>query len=359
MDNVFCLRNILPDFKLLFNGNSHSSEWLTALFVSILLAVFLISFIYAFHKFFFSLKHIKFYKILLNGLTQDQLAYRQREMTQKALENKKIDYGNIWREFDETLVYSPDGSRLFNTLDAAHFFNTSSLSKGLTENRLLAAVPGFLTALGVIGTFIGLTMGLTSLQIQQDAGVDVLRQGIGNMISGASIAFLTSVWGVSFSVIFNLLEKIMERYIRKQIVLLQNKIDFLYPRINPEQSLVKILDYNRSSNETLQGLSEKIGDRLQEALSHTTSSIREGLEDSLNKIMAPAIQSLVDNANQGTKEAFENLMNRFLEGVGDAGKTQCHAMESASQGVRDAMGHLESQMTDFLSSLQVQTNTIR
>lgn len=161
----------------------------------------------------------------------------------------------------------------------------------------------------------------------------MLRQGIGNMISGASVAFMTSVWGVTLSVLFNLSEKILERYIRKEVLLLQNRIDYLYPRINPEQSLVKIVDYNRVSTETLQGLAEKIGDRLQEAIIHSTETIRTGLKESLNKIMAPAIQSLVDNAHQGSEQALESLLNRFLDGVGEAGNVQRQVMEDTSKRV--------------------------
>ena len=60
------------------------------------------------------------------------------------------------------------------------------------------------------------------------------------MISGASIAFMTSLWGVALSVSFNFLEKLLERFARAQISGLQNTIDFLYPRVTAEQSLVNI-----------------------------------------------------------------------------------------------------------------------
>lgn len=358
-EEAFSLWSLLPDFQEFFDGNLHSADWLSTLFILGLILAFIVSILYALNKFFSSLNQLRFYNRLLGDIDQDQLASRQRALTKKALSHKNGEYGKLWREFDETLVYSPDGLKLFNTLDAAHFFNTGSLSKGLTGNRLLAAVPGFLTAIGVIGTFVGLTMGLATLEVNQDAGVDVLRQGIGNMISGASVAFLTSVWGVSSSVVFNFLEKLMERYVRKRIFRLQNRIDYLYPRINPEQSLVKIADYNRIATETLQGLAEKIGDRLQEAILHTTDTIRSGLEDSLNQIMAPAIQSLVDNAHQGSKEALESLLNQFLEGVGEAGNAQRKAMENTAQDVEVAVGGLGTQMASFLSSLEEQAAVAR
>lgn len=359
MKETFSLWNLIPNFQKFFIGDITPAEWLTTLFILVLLAAFIVSLAYAFVKFVSSIRHIRFYMRLIQDITQEQLASRQRGLTQEALSDKREDYGKLWKEFDETLVFSPDGSRIFNTLDAVHFFNAGTLSKGLTENRLLAAVPGFLTAIGVIGTFVGLTMGLATLEVSQNASVEVLRQGIGNMISGASVAFLTSVWGVSSSLLFNFLEKIMERHIRKKIALLQNRIDFLYPRINPEQSLVKIADYNRVSTETLQGLAEKIGDRLQEAISQTTDTIRTGLEDSLNKIMAPAIESLIANAHQGSQKALESLLDRFLEGVGEAGSAQKQMMEAASSDVKEAIGGLETQMNTFVSSLESQARNIR
>ncbi|WP_029913834.1 anti-phage ZorAB system protein ZorA [Pelobacter seleniigenes] len=352
-ENIFSLARLIPDFSEIFKGNIDTPHGLSAFIVAILIVLTFGFLFFSISKYLQAKRHINFYTNLLDGITQDDLASRQRDITQKALEHKY--FGKRWKEFDETLVLSTDGEKLYNTLDAEHFFNTSTLSRGLTENRLLAAVPGFLTAIGVIGTFAGLQMGLASLELSQDAGVDVLRQGIGNIISGASIAFLTSVWGVFTSVSFNFIEKSLERGIRRRIVNLQNHIDYLYPRINPEQSLVTIADLNRSSNETLQGLAEKIGDRLQEALVQTTNSIRTGLEDSLNQIMAPAIQSLVDNAQTGSQQALESLLDRFLAGVGDAGNAQKEMMQSASNDVRAAVSDLGQQMTGFLSRMDEQS----
>ena len=347
----FSISNLFPNFYEL--GDLSSAHGLSALFVLALLILMFSFLIFAFKKYYQARNHVDFYANLLRDLSQEDLASKQRDLTNQALEHQ--EYGGLWQEFDETLVRSPDGNRLFNTVDAAHFFNTSTLARGLTENRLLAAVPGFLTAIGVLGTFSGLQMGLGALELSNDVGVDVLRDGIGHMISGASIAFLTSVWGVGTSLTFNFIEKVLERGIRKRIGDLQGRIDFLYPRVNAEQSLVTIADFSRSSNETLQGLAEKIGDRLQEALIQTTDSIRTGLEESLNQIMAPAIKSLVENAQTGSQQALDSIMTRFLDGVGDAGNSQRQMMEAASREMQLALGDMGQQMSGFLARLDTQS----
>src|SRR3546814_12374633 len=53
--------------------------------------------------------------------------------------------------------------KLFTTLDAEHFFNARTLASGLTASRLLAAAHSFLVAVGVLGTFVGCTVGLEGL----------------------------------------------------------------------------------------------------------------------------------------------------------------------------------------------------
>src|SRR5690606_21018501 len=141
-------------------------------------------------------------KLLMQIVGQDRSSLAQSRIAtlEKALEQDPVTTGPLWREFDESLVYSADKTRLSNTLDAEHFFNYHTLAYGLTSSRLLAAVPTFLTAIGVLGTFLGLTLGLKGLQINA-ADVETLKDGISVMINGAAVAFMTSVWGVLLSLV--------------------------------------------------------------------------------------------------------------------------------------------------------------
>ena len=151
---------------------------------------------------------------------------------------------------------------------------------------MIAAVPGFLTAFGVIGTFVGLQLGLSELNIGNDVAVSEMKAGLAQVISGAKIAFMTSVWGVTLSVFFNFIEKGLERVARSRIYRLQTRIDQLLPRLSAEFQLQRIADDGQQSRESLQGLAEKIGEKMQESLLEATAGIQAGLESSLEKIMA-------------------------------------------------------------------------
>jgi polyhydroxyalkanoate synthesis regulator phasin len=345
------LTKLWPQFNLLLSGDFTSPEGLSALFVSVLLALLFIFSCWSLINYWQAKNQIKFYRSLISGLTVEKLLEKRRDIFNSALENKR--YGRLWREFDESLVHVPQKDRLCNTLDAAHFFNTQSISRGLTENRLLSAVPGFLTAIGVIGTFAGLQMGLSELNVTSDDFAE-LKSGIEVLIGGASIAFMTSVWGVFTSVTFNFFEKILERGVRSSISDFQKEVDYLYPRITAEQSLTHIEDFSRQSMEKLAELDEKIGHKMQEAMQQASVVIRDGMEQSLNTILGPAIERLVDNAHSGSEKALESMMERFLEGIGSAGDNQRVALENAANKMTEASGGMSSGLNDFASNMDKQ-----
>lgn len=352
MDSAqYNLTKLWPQFNLLLSGDFTSPEGLSALFVSVLLALLFIFSCWSLINYWQAKNQIKFYRSLISGLTVEKLLEKRRDIFNSALENKR--YGRLWREFDESLVHVPQKDRLCNTLDAAHFFNTQSISRGLTENRLLSAVPGFLTAIGVIGTFAGLQMGLSELNVTSDDFAE-LKSGIEVLIGGASIAFMTSVWGVFTSVTFNFFEKILERGVRSSISDFQKEVDYLYPRITAEQSLTHIEDFSRQSMEKLAELDEKIGHKMQEAMQQASVVIRDGMEQSLNTILGPAIERLVDNAHSGSEKALESMMERFLEGIGSAGDNQRVALENAANKMTEASGGMSSGLNDFASNMDKQ-----
>lgn len=355
MDNAdYSLAQLWPEFGTLLNGDISTPDGLSALVVGVLFCCTFFFVGWSIWNYKKAKQHLKFYQDLLSGLTVEQLLEKRRDISNKAMSDKK--YGQLWKEFDESLVHIPHKKRLCNTLDAEHFFSTHSIARGLTENRLLAAVPGFLTAIGVIGTFGGLQLGLAQLSgnVIGDADVDMLKNGIFGMIGGASIAFMTSVWGVTTSVAFNFFEKLLERKIRSGISDFQNQVDYLYPRITAEQSLSNIEDTSRISSEKLAELDEKIGHRLQEAMQQASISIREGMEQSLTTILAPAIEKLVNNAHSGSEKALESLLERFMGSVGSAGNAQKEMMDNASSQMLKATDSMTSGLNEFLGKLDSQ-----
>jgi hypothetical protein len=294
-----------------------------------------------------SKKTIKAVDDIVANQTTTSLYENIAEIRDKAKSSSNEAVKNLWREFDESLVLDHREKNVYNTLDAEHFFNPRTLASGITSNRLLAAAPSFLTAIGVLGTFLGLTMGLKGLHMESNE-IEALKGGIASMINGAAMAFVTSVWGVGLSLLLNIFEKNTERRIIKKIVKVQQTIDFLFPRLPAEKSLVDISKNTSESSAALQELHERIGDRLQETISGVSDSMQEAFTNALNNVMAPAMQSLVNNASQQTSGVLEQLIGNFTESMQAAGKGQGELMQQSTEKMHEAVSSLSGQMNAVL-----------
>ncbi|CUB04084.1 anti-phage ZorAB system protein ZorA [Marinomonas fungiae] len=301
---------------------------------------FLVQTVVLYRRFSFSIKQVW---LIINDQSIDLLYQNIGDIREKGQQSESEKIRKLWHEFDESLVLDHREKGVFNTLDAEHFFNTRTLASGITSSRLLAAAPSFLTAIGVLGTFMGLTMGLQGIHLDSK-DIDILKAGISSMMNGAAFAFLTSVWGVGLSLLLNIFEKIAERSVIRKVSSLQQEIDALFPRLPAEKSLVDISKFTGESSEALQELHERIGDRLQETISGVSDSMQEAFTNALNNVMAPAMQSLVSNTSQQTSGVLEQLIGNFTESMQAAGRGQGELMQKSTEEMRQAVATLSDQM---------------
>lgn len=125
---------------------------------------------------------------------------------------------NVWENYrekkdvfaDETLkqAFSRYRARMKNYRTRRGYTNTCDLEEFINEDLLdrvgmnffNSGISGTLTGLGILGTFLGLSMGLGSF-----SGDDIftISDNVGPLLSGMKVAFHTSVYGIFFSLIFN------------------------------------------------------------------------------------------------------------------------------------------------------------
>lgn len=353
------LSKFFPDFSMVstleFSSLTYQAAFLSILIWGLLLTICLWYFIKVWWSYSRSVKAVKYYETHLQSLpnNSEMIATQRREIAQNAMKNPKL--GNVWKEFDQSLIES--NGKLYNTVDAAYFFNTHTLASGLTENRLFAAVPGFLTALGVLGTFLGLTFGLGEIHLDQ--GTQEMQKGISAMVSGASTAFLTSLWGVLTSLVFNWYEKRCERKIKVRIQKLQKNIDEKFHRAVVEQILVEIKSINENSHNHLAILDEKIGSQLQQVMDSTALTISNSIIEALATSLTPAINQLMNNTREGSEKVMENLIQTFIDKIGGAGETQKLAMDNATQALAESSQKMMSHLSTFVEQIDIKVTEVR
>ncbi len=86
-----------------------------------------------------------------------------------------------------------------SSCDLGEYINEDLLDRA-GMNFFNSGVSGTLTGLGILGTFLGLSMGMGAF-----SGDDIfsISDNVGSLLSGMKVAFHTSVYGIFFSLVFN------------------------------------------------------------------------------------------------------------------------------------------------------------
>lgn len=72
--------------------------------------------------------------------------------------------------------------------------------ESLISKKMLDIIPDILTSLGILGTFIGLVVGLKGFE---PSNYEAMTSSVSSLVDGIKVAFLTSIYGLSLSLVFS------------------------------------------------------------------------------------------------------------------------------------------------------------
>ena len=181
------------------------------------------------------------------------------------------------------------------------YINDDTVTHGPGNATLAEMIPNLLTSLGILGTFIGMTQGLSGLDV---SSTDSMMSGIQTLLNGMQFAFGTSVAGVSCSLIFNMLNRIAQGSSYRAIDDFTESFTQLAMQ-RPLDNDVQLICQNQDRNHLLGTVTEQVSTRM-------ASSI----EGAIGRAMQPVSQSMdcfLIGATQTQIEGVQHIVNRFVE----------------------------------------------
>ena len=109
-----------------------------------------------------------------------------------------------WELFEETLLVSQETKEVYSTCSIESILSKTLLIEENVHTAFFNAVPGVLTGMGLLMTFVAILDGLSHVSVA--ANMDV--KGISGLINGLSGKFVSSIVAVSCAVSFVFVERI-------------------------------------------------------------------------------------------------------------------------------------------------------
>ena len=299
------IKNLFPFIVFFYGYNLTFSKVLSSVFI---IVIFLVAFIFGIKLWWEYKKIVGNIKSLITFLSQydnKNIINNFEKVNEKLTQDKLI--GHFWSEFTETLIIQRDEENnvLFNSKDPRNFFNEDNLIFSNLNIHIYKAIPSVLTGLGILGTFLGLTLGLSQINLGS-SDINVLKNGIKGLLSGASMAFSTSVWGIGCSLVFLIFKRWNLSKLNNLISKFIKEIDRLFTRKTPENFLYEIVKEMKEQTLQLKTFNDDLA-----------ISIAEALDEKLATRLTPTFEKLIIAIEELTKTGSSELAKTITERAGD------------------------------------------
>ena len=229
-------------------------------------------------------------KISSTYITQEEY----QKISNDFSEGKYSTLKEEWDSFAESIFFENDVA--FQTVDAELFFNDSTLLKEKMNKRLLDYVPQLLLAIGIFGTFLGLVLGLSGLDLSAGDNTQ-----LNNLIDGTKISFLTSLYGMYFSIAISTLMNFHIGDYEENILKIKNNLNKVFKQALAERSLIKI--------------EKELG--MIKSMSGEIKNINEGMSVAIGKELISVIQSY-NETNEKYMEAVTQIVKTNISGLAES-----------------------------------------
>lgn len=219
--------------------------------------------------------------------------------------------------------------------------------------------------LGVLGTFIGLTSSLGSIDLQ---GNDVVT-GVASVLAGIDVAFYTSIVGMGFSLVMTVLLKVFNTEFMLTDIMLMTETRLEGTEEKGLQRLVSVSEAIHTSIQQLQKSNQQSFQTIEAAFAgfqNYTSSLEQsakdlaafnhGLSDNLEsfKQLFTHMQKVTDRFAAGTDNLNKNFATLFsyFKRMDSHNERQVKAFEQTYEKIKEATVSQMDMLQNFLNSTE-------
>ena len=226
------------------------------------------------------------------------------------------------------------------------------------------AMPGLLTGAGVLCTFLGLTIGVYGLD---PTNAEILSEGVKKLLSGMSMAFLTSIAGVGASLWWTwrnrITRSIFEASYRELLNMLRDKPFLLIP----EEMNYQMLDFQSTQSEALEQMEDTVFKAFSRALTPAMAGLSKSLQqngdqDQLNTVLEGIRKELAQLARSYAETGEVNRkLNRVISQFAQKKAETVEAVDSVanSEKVVENIGKINMVQSGALEDLKASSDALR
>ena len=286
-------------------------------------------------------KLIACYKLIGDSLKADDIL--------GSLKDSKL--ADLSQQYKETITIDTPNGKKSNIPSSEVFSEQNVCSLHSLNLKMLSTASSSLVGLGLLGTFLGLTIGVASFD---SSNVEHIQSSIQTLLAGMGTAFLTSLFGMSLSLIFIFFDKRWSNRLSKDLYKMTEDLDSKY--YIDDISLIKLNQqemYNAMFNNIKGVVAEQTQSVLNDLKRHLTytdgeghdievsNAVREILSE--NEEQSKALKSFSTDLAIELNNGFDEVLSRQMQ------QKLLPLMESVDATTKSVVEHIDKMSANVAS----------
>ena len=277
------------------------------------------------------------------------------ESLSQEMENSDLIKG-IWRKYQRTLISIPgnDGLEKYSTVESESYFSVAAFTEGM-KGGLWSGLAGTFTGIGILGTFIGLTIGLAGVDT---SSTGALSSSISGLLGGMSTAFVTSIFGIVSAIVFGVWHSQNMKRFGDAASRFTDALDQVFIRKSVEEILLEELAESRAQRAAMEQLStdmaisicdhlpdvlDQLAEKMDSAMKGNLDTMLVGLSERQDK-QTEQLMQISSNTSSLVSGGFDQLGDVLKKGVGQGAEELGNSLKNLSsdiaslaEGIRDIL----------------------
>jgi ABC-type transporter Mla subunit MlaD len=341
-----------------------------------------------------------YYVFMLLNITRrlrGKLESLSKNFAEDLIKNDEL-FTQVWKDYQESFIEFNGGKKTDEL--SYDYFNEKNLLSSNTNLRLINSIPATLVGIGILGTFVGLTYGISNFQT---GSTEEIKSSIQDLLSGMGTAFVSSIYGMLLSLVFTFFEKVQLNSLHNSIHSLCynldkkfkiSKEDELTIELNRQERLLNeyfifqdesgndikpgnvfrdIFNENRKQSVALQSFSTDLANLIEAGFEKILSdpdkkelhSLLIQLKEStdLMKIaIETEIQKLGDKLQDPATDMIEKMLNDLKSSLGDMVKDFNNSVSGSAkveiENLTKLLGQAGGSLNDFPNKMEEMTDKL-
>jgi hypothetical protein len=220
--------------------------------------------------------------------------------------------------------------------DIRNFINEEVIETH-AHRGILEMIPDILTSLGILGTFLGLVMGLKNFD---PSGYEQMAGSITPLINGIKVAFITSIYGISLSLAFSFhlrsefsnLSKLVEEF-----------LDTYYLNVHPPyevDSLTRLLEGQKSRDEMTKDLTTVFVEQMGKSFEQVITPAYERMTDGIHEV----VESFTRNQTEIMTQVCESVIQQMQSELNQDFAQLSHTIRDLQEAQNSYVDFMDSSM---------------